>query len=127
MHAFISSVLHERRRAEALELLDLFGSTTGLEPVMWGDSLIGYGSYRYKYASGREGEFFLTGFSPRKSALTIYIMPGFESYKDQLARLGKHKHSRSCLYLTRLDAVDQSVLAEIIGDSVDWMRRKYPI
>ena len=92
---------------------------------MWGSSLVGFGRYRYRYESGREGEFFLTGFSPRKTAFTIYIMPGLARYADLCAKLGPHKTGKSCLYVRRLEAIDPDVLEEIIRDSVDFMRAKY--
>lgn len=119
---FVEAVEHQRRREDALLLLDLFSRVTGYEPQMWGESIIGYGRYHYKYASGREGEFLLTGFSPRKAAMTIYIMPGFKKYAPQLERLGKHKHSVSCLYLTSLANRDLGALEEMIVDSVERMK-----
>ena len=93
---------------------------------MWGSAIVGFGSYHYTYASGREGDWFLTGFSPRKQNLTVYIMPGFKQYTKQLEKLGKHKHSVSCLYLKNLDYVDMEALAFMIGDSVRRMREMYP-
>ena len=120
--AFIETVEHKGRREDAYLLLDLFGRVTGYEPQMWGPSIVGYGRYHYKYDSGREGEFLLTGFSPRKSAMTIYIMPGFKKYTSQLERLGKHRHSVSCLYLTSLKGRDLAALEEMIADSVSRMK-----
>ena len=87
---------------------------------------MGFGRYHYQYDSGREGDFFITGFSPRKTALTVYIMPGFDRYEERLQRLGPHKTGKSCLYLKNLDAIDRDVLEEIIRDSVSAMRKKYP-
>ena len=98
---------------------------SGSRAAMWGSSMVGFGRYQYRYASGREGEFFLTGFSPRKTALTVYVMPGLERYADQLERLGPHKTGKSCLYLKSLDAVDREVLEEIITDSVEYMRKNH--
>jgi len=92
---------------------------------MWGPSMVGFGSYHYKYASGREGDWFLVGFSPRKRDLTVYIMPGFERYATLLGKLGKHKTGRSCLYLKRLADVDIGVLEQLISDSVAHMKQKY--
>ncbi|MCZ6574990.1 MAG: DUF1801 domain-containing protein [Gammaproteobacteria bacterium] len=126
VHAFITGIEHKRRHEDSLMLFDLMGRLTAFEPLMWGKSIVGYGQYHYKYASGREGDFLLTGFSPRKAAMTIYIMPGFERYKNLLTKLGKHKISVSCLYITRLDAVDLDILEEIIGDSVERMKTIYP-
>lgn len=93
---------------------------------MWGDSIVGYGQYHYHYDSGREGDFLVTGFSPRKQNLSIYIMPGFKKYQTLLNRLGKHKHSVSCLYIKRLSDIDEHVLAQLIKRSVQEMRRMYP-
>jgi hypothetical protein len=122
---FIESVEDERKRADSYELIDLMRTITGSEPKLWGSSLVGFGNYHYRYASGREGDFFITGFSPRKTALTVYVMPGFDGYEKQLARLGPYKTGKSCLYLKNLDAVDRGVLEEIIADSVRRMRETY--
>ena len=126
VNAFIDTVEDERKRADSHELIELMRTITGHEPKLWGNSLIGFDSYHYRYASGREGDFFITGFSPRKTALTVYIMPGFDRYEDRLQRLGPHKTGKSCLYLKNLDAIDRDVLEEIIRDSVSAMREKYP-
>ena len=92
---------------------------TKKKAVMWGPSIVGFGSYHYKYESGREGDMPLTGFSPRKQSLTVYIMPGFDEYEDMLGRLGKHKVGKSCLYINKLADVDKSVLRELIEKSVE--------
>ncbi len=125
--SFIAAVEHPTRRADAERLLTLFGEITGLEPKMWGPSLIGYGRYRYQYESGREGEFFLTGFSPRKANLSIHVMPGYRygEMEEHLLRLGKHKLGKSCLYINKLADVDMDVLEEIVRDGVDYMRAHY--
>ena len=122
---FINAVGNEQRRTDSWEMIEMMKRITGSEPKMWGDSLVGFGNYHYKYASGREGDFFITGFSPRKTALTIYIMPGFDRYQKQLEQLGPCKTGKSCLYLTKLDRVDRGVLEEMISDSVRFMRKKY--
>jgi hypothetical protein len=126
VNAFIDTVEDERKRADSHELIELMRTITGHEPKLWGNSLIGFDSYHYRYASGREGDFFITGFSPRKTALAIYIMPGFDDYAEQLQRLGPHKTGKSCLYVKNLDAIDRDVLGEIIRDSVSAMRERYP-
>jgi len=95
---------------------------TGEEPVMWGSSIIGFGNYTYKYASGREGDWMLTGFSPRKQALTLYIMSGFDAYEGLLGKLGKFKTGKSCLYVKKMEDVDQDVLEELVKQSVDHMK-----
>lgn len=124
---FVAGVEPEKKRADAETLLDLFGRVTGLRPKMWGPSIIGYGRYHYKYESGREGEFMLTGFSPRKQNLSIYIIPGyrFGDMEDKLSRLGKHKLGKSCLYINKLADVDLSVLEEIVLDGLKYMRKNY--
>ena len=96
VNAFIDTVEDERKRANSHELIELMRTITGHEPKLWGSSLVGFDSYHYRYASGREGDFFITGFSPRKTALTVYIMPGFDRYEDRLQRLGPHKTGKSC-------------------------------
>ncbi len=119
--AFIAGLDSERRKTEALELLELFEVRTGEQPVMWGDSIIGFGSYDYSYKSGRTGTWMRVGFSPRKSQLTVYVMPGFDGYEEALQRLGPHSTGQSCLYLKRLDAVDKHVLGDIVADSYEAM------
>ena len=92
---------------------------------MWGPSMIGFGRYHYKYDSGREGDFMMTGFAPRKAAMTLYIMPGYRDMSETLARLGPHRIGKSCLYIDRLESVDMDVLAEIVTDGVAYMRANY--
>lgn len=125
--AFVAAIEPEKRKADAEALLDLFGRVTALKPKMWGPSIIGYGRYHYKYESGREGESMLTGFSPRKQNLSIYIMPGyrFGDMENKLSRLGKHKLGKSCLYINKLADVDLSVLEEIVLDGLEYMRENY--
>ena len=123
---YLKSIEPARRREEGLLLLGEMSAWTGLKPVLWGESMIGFGKYHYHYKSGRQGDFFLTGFAPRKAAVSIYIMPGFSEYSDLLGRLGKHKHSVSCLYLTSLDKIDIDVLQELVIRSVADMKRIYP-
>lgn len=122
---FLATVEPERRREDGLALLDFFDRITGWTPKMWGGSIIGYGRYAYKYESGREGEFFITGFSPRQAALTVYIMPGYRDLSDKLARLGKHKTGKSCLYINKLADIDMIVLEEIVGDGIAYMEANY--
>jgi len=123
---YLKSVEPMRRQEEGLVLLELMQKATQMQPVIWGENLIGFGQYHYHYKSGRQGDYFLTGFSPRKSALSIYIIPGFKNYGNLLKKLGKHKHSVSCLYVTRLDHIDLSVLSELIYRSVEDMKSQYP-
>ena len=123
---YVESLQQEARKADSKILLPAMSEWTGMTPKLWGPSIIGFGEYHYKYESGREGDYFLTGFAPRKSAMTVYIMPGFRPYGEQLDRLGPHKHSSSCLYITRLARIDMAVLEEIVRDSVERMKANYP-
>ncbi len=113
---FLASVQNKRRRADGETLLAMMRDATGLEPEMWGPSIIGFGSYHYKYESGREGDMFLVGFSPRKANLSLYLM-GFDGREELLARLGKHRMGASCLYVNKLADVDADVLRELIEAS----------
>ena len=122
---FLAAVEHPRRREDSLTLLTLMKQITGLEPEMWGPSIVGFGSYHYRYDTGREGDMPLTGFSPRKQSLTVYIMPGFAGYEDLLGRLGKHRTGVSCLYINKLADVDQDVLTELISRSFAHMRHTH--
>lgn len=124
---FLAAVEPERRRLDAQELDRLFRAATGFEPRMWGDSIVGYGRYDYRYDSGREGSFLATGFSPRKTALSIYIMPGYADFGDILARLGKHKTGKACLYVNKLDDIDTDVLSELIRAGLDDLGRRWPV
>ncbi len=123
---FLNSIEHETRRADGKRLLALFKEITGEKPVMWGDSIVGFGQYHYKYDSGREGDFLMTGFSPRKSNLAVYIMDGFKQRDQLLAKLGKHKTSVSCLYINKLNDIDESVLKQLIEKSYKHMQKTYP-
>lgn len=113
------------RRADARMLLDIMRSVTGEEPVVWGEKMIGFGSYHYRYASGHEGDWFLTGFAPRKNDLSLYIMAGFDRFPDLMSRLGKFKTGKSCLYIKHLQDVDADVLRSLIEASVDHMVKTY--
>ena len=121
VEAFLNSVAHQRKREDSFTILKLMEEVTGEEPQMWGDSIVGFGRYHYKYASGREGDWFVTGFAPRKQNLTLYIMSGFDNYDQLLSQLGKHKTGKSCLYINKLDDVDLDVLQELVKQSVAHM------
>lgn len=123
--AFLQGVEDEQKRQDSFELLALMEEITGVAPQMWGGSIIGFGSYHYVYESGREGDWFLTGFSPRKQNLSLYIMSGFDRYEALMERLGKHKTGKSCLYVKQLTDLDRGVLRELITDSVRYLREKY--
>jgi hypothetical protein len=118
---FLNQVEDEARRWDCFDILDLMREVTGEEPAMWGPSIVGFGSYRYKYASGHEGEWMLIGFSPRKRDLTLYIMSGFEAYDSLLAKLGKFKTGKACLYINKLEDVDLPTLRELVKQSAEHM------
>jgi hypothetical protein len=120
---FIKSVKDEQVRDDCYKILDMMQKATKAEPKMWGTSIVGFGSYHYKGASGREGDWMLTGFSPRKQNLTLYIMPGFEDYDSLMKNLGKHTTGKSCLYIKKLEDVDTKVLKELVTKSVKKMKQ----
>jgi len=115
---FLNAVADEQARKDCYEILKIMKQVTKEEPKMWGASIVGFGSYHYKGASGREGDWMLTGFSPRKQNLTLYLMHGFNVHKDLLKKLGKYKTSMGCLYIKKLDDVDKKVLKELVAESV---------
>ncbi len=123
--AYLDSVENPRRREDALRVLALMREITGEAPRMWGSSIVGFGSYHYTYASGREGDWPVVGFAPRKQNLVLYIMPGFAGYEALLARLGRHRTGKSCLYVNKLDDIDPDVLEELVRESVADMKRRY--
>lgn len=125
--AFINAVENPKRKADAKTLKALFDKVTGWKAKMWGPSIVGYGQYHYKYESGREGDFMVTGFSPRKQSLSVYVMSGFLERDDLLAKLGKHKTGRSCLYINKLEDVDMKVLENLIRKDVTQMKKKYAV
>lgn len=114
---FINTIEDPVKQQDCKTLLNIISKITGSEPVMWGSSIIGYGNYHYKYVSGREGDWFVTGFSPRKQSLTIYLTAGIKD-PDLFEKLGKHKTGKGCLYIKRLADVDQEILKQIISNSV---------
>jgi hypothetical protein len=120
---FLNNVENKRRREDSFEILKLMKEVTQEEPVMWGGSIVGFGTYHYKYASGREADWLQIGFSPRKQSLTVYIMDGFDKYNELLNKLGKYKTGKSCLYINKLDDVDISVLKEIMAESVKYINQ----
>lgn len=124
--AFISAVPNEARRNDAKTALALFRRATGKEPRMWGPSIIGFGEYRYKYESGREGEMCMTGFSPRGSATVFYVVGGVPETDELFGRLGKFKMGKSCIYVKSLADIDLKVMTAIIEKSVAYVRKTYP-
>ena len=119
VEAFLHSVENEKRREDAFKVLDLMKEVTGEEPKMWGGSIVGFGDYHYKYESGREGDWFLAGFSPRKQSLTLYIMAGFDGYEELMADLGKYKTGKSCLYINKLEDVNLPTLKKLVKKSAE--------
>lgn len=121
---FLASIADARRRADALAVRELMASVTGDRGSMWGDSIVGFGEAAYTSGSGKESRWFTVGFSPRKQSLTLYIMPGFDEFQSLLDRLGPHSTGKSCLYVKRLDAVDEDVLRELVAESVARMEQR---
>ena len=122
VEAFLNGVADEKRRADAWQMLEIMKEITGLPPKMWGPTMVGFGEYHYVYDSGHEGDSFLAGFSPRKSALVVYFMAGLEErFAAQIPKLGKVKTSKGCLYIKRLDDVDVGVLADMIRANVAYL------
>ncbi len=120
---FVDTIKDEQQQRDCRTVSRIMKRITKANPKMWGPGIVGFGSYHYKYASGREGDWFLTGFAPRKQNLTLYIMAGFKEYSALLKKLGKHKISKSCLYIKRLDDVDMDVLTQLIEESVAYVRK----
>lgn len=122
---FIQTLADATRQADSFRITELFKKQTGFEPKMWGSSIIGFGSYHYKYDSGREGDAPMTGFSPRKDSFAFYFTL-FEGREQLLGKLGKHKTGKGCVYIKKLDDVDENILKEIITGSVNYVKEKYP-
>ena len=128
---YIDAIDDEQRREDCRWLLAEMHRLTGLEPKLWGaklaSAIVGFGDYHYRYESGREGDFFRLGFANRKQSITIYIMPGYQDFDEELFRLGKHSKGKSCLYIKRLSDVDNDVLREIMQKGLDLMAERYPL
>lgn len=124
--AFIAAIEDERKREDCRALAKMMKSATRAEPKMWGASIVGFGQYRYKYASGQQGDWPLVAFSPRKQNITLYIMSGFDEYDELLQKLGKHSTGKACLYIKRLSDVDQGVLKDLVKRSVAHMKATNP-
>ena len=122
---FIDSIEDDVKRTDCREIAKMMRKATGKNPKMWGTSIVGYDEYHYKYESGREGDFFRVGFAPRKQSLTLYIMDGFGKYDSLMAKLGKHKTGKSCLYIKRLSDIDRAVLEKLIAGSLKHFEKKY--
>jgi hypothetical protein len=124
---FLDGIEHPVRRSDGHALNALFSRVTGFPAKMWGPSIIGFGRYHYLYKSGREGDFLATGFSPRASNMSIYIMPGYQDYTEILSRLGKHKLGKSCLYVNKLEDIDLAVLEELIRAGLKDLDALWPV
>lgn len=122
VESFLNAVADDKRRQDCFTVLAIMQTASGAPPKMWGTSIIGFGNTHYKYASGREGDWFLTGFSPRKQDLTVYIGGGLDRYADILQRLGKHKTGKGCLYIKKLDDIDLAALEQLVAQSVQDQR-----
>jgi hypothetical protein len=122
---FLNSIPDEKKREDSFKILGLMKKITKEEPKMWGPSIVGFGKYHYKYESGHEGDMCISGFSPRKQALTIYILPGFKRNENLMKKLGKYKTGVSCLYIKKLENVNMNVLKELITSSFNYMKKKY--
>lgn len=126
LKAFIDAIERESKRKDSLALIKLMEEESGYKAKLHG-KIVGFGSYHYKYASGREGEAIVTGFAPGKGPISIYIMPGFANYQKELARLGKHRSAKVCIYINKLADVDEKVLRKIVRRSVADMSKKYEL
>ena len=124
---FLASLTDARRQSETQQVVEMMGRVVGEAPRMWGPSIIGFGAYCYTNTKGKDLGWFLTGVAPRKQALTVYIMPGFEPWPDLLDKLGPHKLGKSCLYISRLEKVDFDVLEDLVAKSVELMRERYGV
>jgi len=123
---FLTAVTPDQKRQDGFALLEMMERLSGYTAKMWGPSIIGFGQYHYKYASGREGDMMRIGFSPRKAQISLYIVAGFEHHKDLLAELGKHKTGKSCLYINHLRDIKPKVLEQLIVKELEYMAEKYP-
>ncbi|MBC7827197.1 MAG: DUF1801 domain-containing protein [Chitinophagaceae bacterium] len=126
VESFLDKITDETVRDDCSVLIRLMKKITGTPPKMWGPSIVGFGKYHYKYDSGHEGDSCITGFSPRKQNITLYLMGGLADHTDLLKKLGKHKTGKGCLYLKKLDDVDMDILEKLIKQSVEFMKKKYP-
>ncbi len=123
---FIDGVADAQRRADCKKVAKLMQKATGAKPKMWGPSIVGFGSYHYTYESGRSGDAPIVGFSPRAQALTLYLTGAVQRGDDLLGSLGKFKNGKGCLYIKRLEDVDETVLAQLVTRSVEYVRKTYP-
>lgn len=124
---FIEQVDHPKKREDAYRLLDIFAETSGFPAKMWGPSIIGFGSYHYRYASGHEGDAPYVGFSPRKAKISLYFAPGDEKREELLSSFGKYTAGKGCVYINKVADIDEEVLKQLIVQSIDFLQRTYPV
>jgi hypothetical protein len=124
VETFLNSIEDEKKRKDSFAIVQLMKEVTGSEPAMWGTSIIGFGNYHYKYASGRENDWMVTGFSPRKQNLTLYIMGGFDQYDELISQLGKYKRGKGCLYIKKIEDVDLNILRALVKRSAEHIAKK---
>ncbi len=124
---FIEEIDSKAKKEDAYRLLDIYADVTGMEPVMWGTSIIGYGAYHYEYATGHSGEASIAGFSPRKAAHSLYLTMNEERKNELLAKLGKHRRGKSCVYVNKLADIDVDILKQMIEESVTYIKDNYLI
>jgi len=123
---FINTIADETKRNDCFRIIELMQKQTGFEPKMWGTAIVGFGSYHYKYESGREGDAPLAGFSPRANAITLYLSSNFNTREELLKKFGKHKTGKGCIYIKKLEDINTSILKKMITDAVQHTRKKYP-
>ncbi|WP_371805180.1 DUF1801 domain-containing protein [Candidatus Lokiarchaeum ossiferum] len=126
VQAFLDTIQNPQKKQDSLAIMQILQEKSGNEPIMWGNSIIGYGKYHYKYKTGREGDWMRIAFSPRKQNLTLYIMDGFETHKELLNKLGKFKIGKSCLYIKKLADIDNKILSQLVEQSLHNMNTRYP-
>jgi hypothetical protein len=125
--SFVKAIKDDKRRKDFSTIVDLIAEHTGLEPKMWGTAIVGFGSYHYKYDSGREGDAPLTGMASRANAITLYLCSTFDDREALLAKLGKHKTEKGCLYIQKLEDIDSKILVKMVKNSIKYYQKKYPI
>lgn len=125
VEAYLDGIDNEQKRVDSKKIVELMQAVSGQPPVMWGDGIVGFGTYHYKYASGREGDWFLTGFAARKQSLTLYIMAGFDQYDYLMEQLGKYKTGKSCLYIKKLTDINESILKTLLEESIAYLKKQY--
>jgi Domain of unknown function (DU1801) len=123
---FLEKIQDSKRRQDCTKLIELISQSTALEPKMWGASIIGFGSYHYKYASGREDDATLVGVSPRASAIVLYLFPEFQNKAELLQKLGKHKTGKGCIYINKLEDIDTGILLDMVQESIACIKTLYP-